>query len=220
MDEPGELHPRHMPTGGLLAGEIPDRLVGGGEPIGEETTAVVLGEDPGVTPPLPGHGTALLWHRPDVEDVDDQQVTGLGALDRERPRKLVHHGQVAVADIVGIVGVDDGAVEPFLGLHTEAVAGLHRGHGWDIGMPPVVADQLLLPERLALVDGKDHIRHGRTPRIVVDAVVFTARAASGAVGPRIGGPMFLPRLTFVGPPRVRSGTVHAGRGCACQPGQM
>ena len=137
-------------------------------------------------PALPGYRAGLLRDRSDIQDVDDQQITGLGTFDGEGARELVHHGQVAVADVVGVIGVDDGAVEPLLGFDAEAVARLHRCHRGNIGMPSVVPDQLLLPERLALVDGKDHIRHPLLPRVSKTVVGrrVTELAGCGAAGRR------------------------------------
>src|SRR5207245_851329 len=80
----GELDTGKVPRGALLTGEIPDRLVRVGETVGEEAAAVGLGEDPCVPPALAGRVADLLRHRTEVEDVNDEQVTGLGTLDVDR----------------------------------------------------------------------------------------------------------------------------------------
>ena len=72
--------------------EVPDRLVGVGEVVGQEAAAVHLGEDAGVAPALTGRVTDLLRDRAEIEDVDDEQVAGLGALDR-RPARTGHVGE-------------------------------------------------------------------------------------------------------------------------------
>src|SRR5690242_3275259 len=48
VDQTGEGDAGDVPGGGNLPAEIPDRLVGIGKDVGEETAAVALGEDPGV----------------------------------------------------------------------------------------------------------------------------------------------------------------------------
>src|SRR5690606_42069656 len=53
----------------------------------QEAAAVDLGEDPGVAPALAGDRAGLLRHRPELEDVDDEQVARPRALDRDRDRK-------------------------------------------------------------------------------------------------------------------------------------
>ena len=89
MDDAGEAHPGHVAGGGGLAGEVPDGLVGVGELVGEEGAAVLLGEDAGVAPALAGQGALFLRDGSDVDDVHDQQVARLRALDGERARERV-----------------------------------------------------------------------------------------------------------------------------------
>ena len=84
----GVADPGDVPRRGVLAVEVPDRLVGVREVVGEEAAAVRLGEDTGVAPSLARRVAVLLrgLARAEVEDVDDQQVTRLGALDLDRAR--------------------------------------------------------------------------------------------------------------------------------------
>ena len=111
----------------LLAGEVPDRLVGVRELVGEEPAAVGLGEDAGVAPALAGRVADLLrQHGPEVEDVDDEQVTRLGALDAIGPREHVRAGEVHVADVVRGVVVADLAVGPLAALDPDLLPGPDR----------------------------------------------------------------------------------------------
>ena len=82
--DPCELDAGDVPRGALLPGEVPDRLVRVGEPVGEEAAAVGFREDPGVAPALARRVTDLLRNGAEVEDVDDEQVAGLRALDGDR----------------------------------------------------------------------------------------------------------------------------------------
>ena len=69
--------------------EVPDRLVRVREVVGQEAAAVGLGEDAGVAPALAGRFADLLRDRAEVEDVHDEQVAGLGALDTDRATEHV-----------------------------------------------------------------------------------------------------------------------------------
>ncbi len=74
----------------------------------------------------------------DVEDVDHQQVAGLGPFDAHRTRQKVHLGKVHIAHVLGAVVVVDLASGPVVTLDDEVVARLdHGGHG-DVRMPVVV----------------------------------------------------------------------------------
>ena len=74
--------------------EVPDRLVGVGEVVGQEAAAVGLREDAGVAPALAWRVAVLLrgLHRAQVEDVDDEQVARLGALHSDRSAEHVRDG--------------------------------------------------------------------------------------------------------------------------------
>ena len=85
MRDAGVADAGHVARRRVLAVEVPDRLVGVGEVVGQEAAAVGLGEDARVAPALARRVAVLLRRlaRAEVEDVDDQQVARLGAL---RPR--------------------------------------------------------------------------------------------------------------------------------------
>jgi hypothetical protein len=68
--------------GGDVAREVPDHLVGIRETLREKAAAVRLGENAGIAPTHTGErALVLLIASIDLEDVDDQQVARLGALD-------------------------------------------------------------------------------------------------------------------------------------------
>ncbi len=139
VGDPGVADARDVPRGGLLSAEVPDRLVRVGIVVGEEAAAVDLGEDAGVAPTLAGRVADLLRHRAEVEDVDDEQVAGLGALDRDRTGQHVAAVELDVADIVRRVVVPDLGVGPLAALDADRRAGRDRRCGRDVRVPAVVA---------------------------------------------------------------------------------
>src|SRR3981189_558752 len=139
MGDARELAARNVPRRALLPGEVPDRLCGGGEIGGQEPAAVRLGEDAGVAPALTGRLTDLLRYRAKIEDVDDEQIAWLGALDEDRPGQHVVVREVDVAHVVRRVVVADLAVGPFAALHPDRLTRPHANGRRDVGMPPVVA---------------------------------------------------------------------------------
>lgn len=80
--------------------EVPDRLIRVREVVGQEAATVGLREDPGVSPALPWCLTDLLGNRTEIEDVDHQQVDGLGTLHTDRPAEHVRAVQVDIADML------------------------------------------------------------------------------------------------------------------------
>ena len=148
---------------GLLPAEVPDRLVGVREVIGEEAPAVELGEDAGVTPALAGGLADLLGYRPEVEDVDDQQVARLGALDGDRPGQHVTALSSDVAHVVGRVVVADLGVGPLPALDADRGAGLTVAAG-DVRVPPVVTRHDLVTHRLGLIHAEHYIGHSNSFR--------------------------------------------------------
>jgi hypothetical protein len=164
VHDAGEGDARDVPGGRGLAGEVPDHLVGVGELLGQEAAAVLGGEDARVAPSLACQRTGvLLRDRADVQDVDDQQVTGLGALDRDRAAEHVHRGQRCIPDVVGRVVVVDRPVEPLPAVDPEGVVGADGHLGRDVGVPAVVTEVLLIGELLAGVEGEHDVRHGLPP---------------------------------------------------------
>jgi hypothetical protein len=89
--------------------------------VGEEAAAVDLGEDAGVAPALARGVAVLLWRLagPEVEDVDDEEVARLRALDLDRAAEHVRLGQVDVAHVVGGVVVAELRVGPLAALDPE-----------------------------------------------------------------------------------------------------
>jgi hypothetical protein len=142
-----------------LAVEVPDRLVRVREVVGQEAAAVGLGEDARVAPALAGGLPDLLRYRPEVEDVDDEQVTRLGALDADRAGEHVRVREVDVADVVGGVVVADLGVCPLAALDAELLARANHRRDRDVGVPSVVPGYRLVPHGLGLVDGEDHFWH-------------------------------------------------------------
>ena len=118
--------------------------------IGEEAAAVLLGEEAVEAP-------QALRQRADVEQVDDQQVAGLGAFDADRPGQEVHDGEIDVAHVVRGFVVLDEAAGPVVGLDHEVVAGLDPGDNRDVGMPAVV-DHVVLVGRLRQIDFDQRLR--------------------------------------------------------------
>jgi hypothetical protein len=152
--------PRDVPRGGHVAHEVPDHLVGIREPVGEEAAAVRLGEHAGVSPTHAGERSlVLLIACVDLEDVDDQQIARLGALDAEGAAQDVHAGKGGVANIVRGVVVVDRAVEPLTAIRSEHVARLDAHHRRDVGVPAVVPDVLLVRELLGVVQREEVTRH-------------------------------------------------------------
>src|SRR3954466_5765888 len=116
--------------------------------------AVLLGEDPGVSPRLFVEGTH-------VDDVDDQKVAWLGALDGERPAQDVTGVQVHVPDVFGVVAVADLVVGPVLALDPVRGAWADRVGRRDVGVPAVVTGHGLLGHRhcQVAIDLKDDLGH-------------------------------------------------------------
>src|SRR5262249_40518367 len=149
----GVTNPRKVPRRGLLAAEVPDRLIGVGEVVGEEPAAVHLGENARVAPSL-ARPTALFlrglaWAK--GKEVDAHQVTRLGALPLDRTAQHVANSKVDVSHVVGRVVVAELGVRPLPALDPELTAGSDRGRRGDVRMPPVVTRDGLIRHRLRLV---------------------------------------------------------------------
>ena len=102
-----------------------------------------------------------------LENVDDEQVAGLGALHVDRAGERVEEVQVDVADLDrGGAGVEL-AVERVTRLDQDLVAGF-AGDDWrDVGMPAVVPERGLGSQRHRAIDPDLVLRHGFLRRVVM-----------------------------------------------------
>ena len=131
MDQAGKVHAGNVARRGVEALDVPDRLLRQREMIGQEAAAVLLGEEAVKTP-------EAFLQRADVEQVDHQEIAGLGALDADRAGQEVHDRQIDVAHVVGGIVVLDEAAGPVDGLDDEVVARIDPFHDRNVGMPAVV----------------------------------------------------------------------------------
>src|SRR5215211_3732947 len=179
-----------VPGGGVLPVEVPDRLDGVREVVGQEPPRVGPGKHTRVAPAL-ARGRPLILgrlHRAELQDVDDQQVARLGALDLDWAAEHVGAGEVDVADVVGRVVVAELGVGPLPALDPELTDWLHEGGTRDVGMPAVVAGDGLVAHGLGLVDAEDHFWHEQHLPCWVrrgDALACLARSLS--TSPRAAG---------------------------------
>ena len=188
-----------------VAAEVPDHLVGVREAVGQKAAAVALREHAGVAPSLARErALVLLVDRVDLEDVDDQQVAGLGALDVERATQHVHPGQRSVADVVGGVVVLDRPVKPLTAVGTEDVARLDAHVRRDVRMPAIVADVLLVGELLRVIQRKQILGHVPAPSLGGLTVTdLGAAAIRGTRAPRrVPPPLSARRRGALGAPRA------------------
>ncbi len=137
MGDGGETHLRNMARARIDALAVPDRLARLGEQVGEKAAAVLGREDTRVAP-------LVALERSDVENIDDQDIAGLGAGDLDRADQMMTGRQVAVADVGGVVVVLDLTAGPVEGLDDEVVARLDGDDRRDIRMPAVVERLRLL----------------------------------------------------------------------------
>ena len=165
MDEAGEIDAGHVARGRVEALDVPYRFLRQRKVIGEKAAAVLLGEEAVEAP-------EALLQRTDVEQVDHQQVAGLGALDADRAGQEVHDRQVDVAHVVGGIIVLDEAAGPVVGLDDEIVAGLDPGHDRNVRMPAVV-DHVVVVGRFAEIDLDQCLWHQKLP-FLPDNLPFTS----------------------------------------------
>ena len=155
MDQAGPGHAGHMARFREHALEVPDRLLGFGEMLGQEAAAVLLREEAVEAPEAVLEGA-------DVEEVDDDQIARLRALDPDGTRQEMHMRQVDVADIGRVVVVLDLAAGPVDRFDDEVVAGRDPFDHRNIGMPAVM--NLVVVERGAVdIDLDDGIGHVSSP---------------------------------------------------------
>ena len=155
MDQAGEADAGHMARRGVKALDVPDRLLRQREVIGQEAAAVLLGEE-AVEPPQ------ALLQRADVEEVDHQEVTGLGALDADRAGQEVHDRKIDVSHVIGRIVVLDEAAGPVVGLDDEIVARLDPRHHRNVRMPAIV-DHVVVVGRLGKIDFNQCLWHRDAP---------------------------------------------------------
>jgi hypothetical protein len=99
--------------------------------IDQEAAAVLARENAGKAP-------GRVRQRPQIEQIDHQQVARFRPFDPERPAEIMDLGQVDIADIVGAVVVPDLPAGPVVAFDPELVARFeHLDHG-QVRMPPVM----------------------------------------------------------------------------------
>src|SRR5262245_12440399 len=121
-----------MARTGIDAMEVPTGFVRLRIVVDEEAAAVFLSEDTGESP-------RRVRQISDVEQVNDQKVTGFSPFDGERTAQIMHLGQVNIADIVCAVVVRDLPASPIEALDTKFSARLKRLHHWNVRMPAIVS---------------------------------------------------------------------------------
>ena len=94
MDEAGKVDAGHMARMRVHARNVPDRFLRLREMIGQKAAAVLLREEAVEAP-------EALRQRADVEQIDDQQIAGLGAFDADRAGEEVHDREIDIAHVVG-----------------------------------------------------------------------------------------------------------------------
>ncbi len=144
MDQTCEVHAGNVARRRVEALDVPDRFLRQREMIGQEAAAVLLGEEAVEAP-------EALLQRTDVEQVDHQQIAGLGALDADRAGQEVHDRQIDVAHVIGGIVVLDEAAGPVIGLDDEIVARIDPRNHRDVGMPAIV-DHVVVVGRLRKID--------------------------------------------------------------------
>jgi hypothetical protein len=127
--------------------------------IGQKAAAVLLGEEAVETP-------QAFLHRTDVEQIDHQQITRLGALDADRTGEKMHDRQVDVAHVVGGVVVLDEAAGPVIGLDNEVITRIDPRHHRDVGVPAIV-DHIVVVGRLREIDLDQCLWHQKLPCLQV-----------------------------------------------------
>lgn len=147
-----------------MAGEVPNGLIGIRKLIGQKTAAIVFGKDACISPALAGkRAGVLLRDGPHVKNVHHQQITRFGAFDAEGAGQGVHCQQGRLKNVLGGVVILDGPIEPLTAIDPKNVAGFDGGNGWDLRVPPIVAEGFLIPEFLVRIEAEDHFWHDATP---------------------------------------------------------
>ena len=137
MDEAGKIDAGHMPGMREHARNVPDRFLRLREMIGQEPAAVLLREEAVEAP-------EALRQRADIEQIDDQQIAGLGAFHPDRAGQEVHDREIDIAHVVRGFVVLDEAAGPVVGLDHEFVPRLDPGNDGNVGMPSIVDHVVLV----------------------------------------------------------------------------
>ena len=155
VGDAGETHAGDVAGGGVDPFKIPDRLGGLWEVVGEKAAAIFLGEDTGKSP-------FVAPQRTHIQDVDHQDVAGLGTIHPDRPAQHVNHLQVHIGDVLGVVVVLDLAIRPVFALDPEHISGVDGGHGRNVRVPAVMTWHFLLIHRLGQINLEKCFWHGQT----------------------------------------------------------
>jgi hypothetical protein len=97
----------------------------------------------------------------DLEDVDDQEITGFRSLNPKRPAQDMDSRERGITNIIRGVVVVDRPVEPLPAIRAKHRARLHADHRRNIWMPPIVPYVLLIRELLRVIQRKQILRHYR-----------------------------------------------------------
>ena len=151
MNEAGETDSRNVTGMRVEAGNVPDRLLRQREMVGEKAAAVLLGEEAVEAPEALRQGT-------DVENIDNEEIAGLGAVDADRAGQKVHDREIDVAHIVGEFVVLDETSGPIVGLHHEVFARLDPLDDRNVRMPPIV-DHFIFIGRFRKINLHDRLGH-------------------------------------------------------------
>src|SRR5208282_2317164 len=114
MNEAREVDAGYVTGMRIEAGNVPDRFLRQRKMVGEKAAAILLGEESVEAPQAVRLGA-------DVEQIDDQQISRLGASYADRAGQKVYDGQVDVANVIGRLVVLDEPAGPVIGLHDKIV---------------------------------------------------------------------------------------------------
>ncbi len=121
-------------------------------PDGEERVGIVVGQE---SEPREDRGDAHLC-RGEGEDLDLEDVAGLGALDGDRPGQRMAEAAIDRLDVGGRrIGVEL-AVDAVARLDRDLFAGRDTGDRIEPWMPAIVPGARLLAQAAAAIDLEDH----------------------------------------------------------------
>ncbi len=152
MDQAGIAHAGNVARTGIDAFEVPAGLDRLGIMLGQETAAVLLGEQRVETP-------ARIILCADVKNVHDQQIARFGALERERTGKVMDARQIDIADIVGAFIVSDLSASPVKTFHAQNFSGLEGLDHRYVRVPAVMCLNGGFLGRLAQIHFENGFRH-------------------------------------------------------------